>query len=239
MAQARVGHAVILSKGVSMVDFVWADGGRGYYYKGSAHDCGCRAICIMLGLGYQQVYDDLFKMTGKQPCNGLARKHLTKFIEPYGWRWHALSGVGLPVIRVKDVAKLYPNSIMRLAKHYSSMRDGVNIDTRPQHEDKRVYGVWIREDDLASGPDVSVKINVDPKYQRMKTQPFPTMDAVVDYYMDVICASRLIKRIKVSPEFVNHMKRSHPDWPAEGCATLCGHPVTEVDDLPVHCEVIR
>ena len=48
------------------ITFKYNDGGRVLVgFKGDTGDCVVRAICIVSGLPYQQVYDDLTSLTKK------------------------------------------------------------------------------------------------------------------------------------------------------------------------------
>jgi hypothetical protein len=143
--------------------FLRNDGGRAVAgYKGTTGDCGVRAIAIGTGKSYGEVYyalqaiQDVFhrkhehkrKLKARQRYvrNGVWKEVADEYLTSLGWRWIALASIGGEVVRVQDVARLYPNSIMRLARHFSAMVDGVNHDTWEQMPVKRVYGVWVKND---------------------------------------------------------------------------------------------
>lgn len=140
--------------------FRYYDGGRSEAgFKGTTGDCGIRAAAIALRRDYKQVYDELqalqtafnatkrtVKPAHKYVRNGVWREVMHTLLTAAGYRWVPLAEIGGEVVRVKDVAERWPNGrvVMRLARHFSTMVDGVNVDTWEQIPEKRVYGVWIR-----------------------------------------------------------------------------------------------
>lgn len=147
-----------------MVEFIKFDGGRkAAGFKGSAGDCGVRSAAIALGEDYQETYDALYqrqkafkdrsrkvrvKLSDASPRTGVWKEVMHAHMTEAGAVWVPLASIGGEVVRVKDVATRWPGNrvVMRLARHYSAMVNGVNMDTWPQHPDKRVYGVWVVED---------------------------------------------------------------------------------------------
>jgi hypothetical protein len=62
--------------------FVLDDGGRAAAgYKGTAGDCVCRAIAIVTGQPYQQVYDALNELGSRERLIVSVSKHLTAVID--------------------------------------------------------------------------------------------------------------------------------------------------------------
>lgn len=147
----------------SGLSFEHSDDGRARAgFRGSAGDCGVRAAAIVTGSDYRATYDALFarqkayRAKSRKPAKrdrtaspraGVARDVMHAHMIEAGADWIALASIGGDVVRVIDVAARWPRGriVMRLARHYSVMIDGVNLDTWGQHPQKRVYGVWIIE----------------------------------------------------------------------------------------------
>ncbi len=143
------------------VRFIMNDGGRhAAGFKGRAGDCGVRAAAIATGTDYRDAYAALYqrqrafrarsrrrivRVHSPSPRNGVWREVMHEHMIAFGAAWIPLADIGGPVVRVRDVAELWPSGriIMRLARHYSAMIDGVNHDTWEQHQEKRVYGIWL------------------------------------------------------------------------------------------------
>lgn len=139
--------------------FCHNDGGRAAAgFKGSTGDCGVRAAAIVLNRKYRLVYDDLFaiqqrfvalkrKLKGKDasPRLGVYREVLHQYLIDNGCEYVVFAGIGVPPTRVFQVVNRYPNDrvVMRLARHYSALIEGINTDTWMQHPEKRVYSAWI------------------------------------------------------------------------------------------------
>ncbi len=142
------------------------DGGRKEAgFKGQTGDCGIRAAAIATGVPYRVVYDELFarqklyhstsrrkavkkaasRTVGASPRGGIWKEVLDPYLTEFGATYVPLAGIGLKPVRVKDVADRWPDKtvVMRLARHFSAMVEGVNLDTWKQHEEKRVYAVWV------------------------------------------------------------------------------------------------
>lgn len=151
--------------------FVKNDGGRAAAgFKGSAGDCGVRAAALVTGADYRDTYEALFERQrvfkassrrkavrnrSASPRDGVWKEVMHQHMTEAGARWIALAEVGGEVVRVRDVAARWPvgRIVMRLARHYSAMIDGVNFDTWEQHPEKRVYGVWIMAGEGANRSD--------------------------------------------------------------------------------------
>lgn len=124
--------------------FHYNDGGRSKYFKGNAADCGPRAMAIALQLDYKQCYDELAdenkKAGGKRTAReGLYRSVYETVLYRHGWTWHKA-----PVIEGRK-AKYFDmpqgRVIVRMARHYSAVINGVVHDTWDCRE-KMVYGYW-------------------------------------------------------------------------------------------------
>ena len=130
--------------------YVYNDGGRADAgYKGSAGDCGARAMAIALDLYYQAAYDELAqanKEAGRPRSarNGIMKDVYSKVLERHGWVWHpAPKFVGR-----KAYASDMPEGtvIARMAGHFVCIIDGVVQDTFDCSH-KMVYGFWAKPSD--------------------------------------------------------------------------------------------
>lgn len=146
--------------------FKYNDGSRELSgFKGSAGDCVTRAIAIVTGKGYKEVYDELFAeikkfvatkrskaakragrgrgLSGTTPRNGISKevyhKYLTKNI---GMIWHPTMLVGQGC-KVHLVSNELPSGklIVRVAKHLTAIIDGVINDVL-DCSNKCVYGYY-------------------------------------------------------------------------------------------------
>ena len=131
------------------MEFIYNDGGRKESgYKGEARDCVVRAISIATKTKYQKVYDDLWKINGKSPRNGISKiTTIKKYIQSIGWKWVACMkiGDGCKVHLKKD--ELPSGTIIcRLSRHIVAVIDGVIHDTYDcsRNETRCVYGYWIK-----------------------------------------------------------------------------------------------
>ncbi len=132
-----------------MKNFIYDDGGRSAAgFKGEARDCVTRAIAIATGQPYKKVYNEIFKMQGYTPRNGVFRKIYEKYLKSLGWSWKPtmLVGQGCKVHLKKDEL---PDGtiIVRLSRHLAAVQDGVVRDIYDcTREGKRcVYGYFYKE----------------------------------------------------------------------------------------------
>ncbi len=133
-----------------MINYVCDDGGRAEAgYKGSAGDCGCRAISIATGFSYKYAYA-LINLFGAIERESKARKGrsasrtgvhgitMKKVMQHLGWTW-----IGC---RVHLTQEELPGGkiIVSLSKHYAAVIDGVLHDTYDCSREGRrcVYGIW-------------------------------------------------------------------------------------------------
>src|SRR5262245_30593069 len=141
----------------STIRYRYNDGGRAAAgYKGTAGDCGCRAIAIATGLPYQQVYDRLKELAAGERItkrkrkrssvrDGLRRDTARRFMSELGWSWTPTMGIGSGC-QVHLRADELPGGplVVSLSKHFAAMLDGVLHDS---HDCSRrgtpcVYGYW-------------------------------------------------------------------------------------------------
>ena len=125
------------------------DGGRALAgYKGSAGDCGARAMSIALGLDYKTAYDELAEANGKRGLPRSARRGVHKDIysevlAKHGWFWVSAPKFEGRKARCSD---MYPGTVIaRQAGHYVAVIDGVPQDTWDCSH-KMVYGFWVKKE---------------------------------------------------------------------------------------------
>ena len=130
-----------------METFKFNDGGReAAGYKGKTGDCVCRAICIITGLPYQEVYDRLSNGNATQrrgkregskagirtAARGIntKRKWFDEYITSLGFTW-------VPTMKIGQGCKVHLKAdelpmgkiIVNVSKHFTTMIDGVINDT--------------------------------------------------------------------------------------------------------------
>jgi len=140
--------------------FTYNDGGRSSSgFKGNARDCVCRAISIVSGKDYKEVYNYLAKMNATQRMPKGKRKSKTasqginvrrqwfkNYMKSLGFEWIPTMNIGSGC-KVHLLADELPNGkiICQVSKHFVAVIDGVINDTfDPSRGGKRcVYGIWI------------------------------------------------------------------------------------------------
>lgn len=142
-----------------MIEFKFNDGGReAAGYKGSAGDCAARALAIVTGKPYQEVYDAINRFAkedkSKRKKRGVtnARTGVHTYIfhriaEFYGLKW-------VPTMKIGSGCKVHLRAdelpkgrlIANVSKHYAAVIDGVLHDTHDcSREGTRcVYGYWYK-----------------------------------------------------------------------------------------------
>lgn len=130
------------------MEFKRNDGGRSRYYKAAAvGDCVTRAVAIVTGKDYKFVYNEIKKIIGYTPRNGVYKKDTARVMEHFGGIWVACCGKGVPnANKVHLDADELPKGrlICQVSKHVTCVIDGVINDTYdPSRGGKRlVYGYW-------------------------------------------------------------------------------------------------
>ena len=122
--------------------FEFNDGGRQKAgFKGHTGDCVTRAIAIVTGKPYKEVYDTINTISineritkrKKKKSNsrtGVFRKTYQKYLESLGYEW-------IPTMQIGQGCKIHLRSdelpsghlIIRVTKHITTMIDGVINDT--------------------------------------------------------------------------------------------------------------
>ena len=116
------------------------DGGRAAAgYKGTAGDCGVRAIAIATGKPYGEVYDALFDIARNwkgnsrkakairakaSPRGGVFPEVANAFLESIGWKQHMVR------MRMNEIPHHYRNSVvLAVRKHFTALVDNAIRDT--------------------------------------------------------------------------------------------------------------
>ncbi len=138
------------------------DGGRADAgFKGTAGDCGVRAVAIATELPYQEVYDALFEAnrefaTGRtkkaratakdtSPRTGVFREAMQIYMENIGWRWVPTMHIGQGCTVHLRADELPAGRIVAaLSRHFCAVVDGVAHDTHDCTRDgtRCVYGYF-------------------------------------------------------------------------------------------------
>jgi hypothetical protein len=152
--------------------FVYNDGGRSKYFKGTGGDCVTRAICIASGMDYLEVYSQLAGSNANQrkgkkegskagkrtALRGIntGRQWFKDFMRSIGFTWVPTMLIGQGC-KVHLCAEELPQGrlIVAVSKHYTTMIDGIINDTfdprrdihctRPNDGTLRA-GEWLHED---------------------------------------------------------------------------------------------
>lgn len=142
-----------------MIRYQYDDGGRSEAgYRGECGDCGTRAAAIALSLPYKQVYDELNsirkemlkksrserqkKLLSGSVRNGTAVDVMHEFMGRHGWAWTAKMSIGSGCTTHIDDMPCSGRYVLRVAKHYCAVVDGVIRDTFRDDGDACVYGYW-------------------------------------------------------------------------------------------------
>lgn len=128
------------------MEFKFNDGGRSNYFKGKGGDCVTRAIAIVTGKDYKEVYDILAegnatqrkgKREGSRAGKRTAlrgintkRKWFQDLMKSWGFEW-------VPTMKIGQGCKVHLQAdelpkgriICSIAKHYTAVIDGVINDT--------------------------------------------------------------------------------------------------------------
>jgi len=143
----------------TLLKFQFDDGGRKTAgYKGKTGDCMVRSVAIATGLPYQQVYESVNKLAGRERTGkrkrgisnartGVYNTTTRKLLESLGWRWTPTMEIGSGCqvhLRADELPK--GRLIVSVSKHLTAVVDGVIRDTHdPSRRGTRcVYGYWER-----------------------------------------------------------------------------------------------
>jgi hypothetical protein len=177
------------------MEFNYNDGGRAKAgYKGVTGDCGVRAMAIVTGKTYQEIYDmvnDLVKSgkgfkqrkTGKvsDARTGVWQKDVNKIMLSLGWKWTPtmLIGQGCKVHLKAD--ELPSGRILcNVSRHYTAVIDGVVNDIYDcSRDDKRcVYGYYsLVGEPTVEAPKVESVEEVKPEIETPVVRVKPNREA--------------------------------------------------------------
>lgn len=139
--------------------FKFDDGGRAEAgYKGLAGDCVCRAIAIVTGKPYKEVYDLINEFGSRERItkrhtrrssarNGVAIKTERKIMEHLGWTWVPTMQIGQGCkVHLKEDELPAGRIIVSVSKHSTAVIDGVLHDTYDctRGGTRCVYGYYIK-----------------------------------------------------------------------------------------------
>ncbi len=142
-----------------MIEHVHDDGGRfAAGFKGSAGDCGTRAIAIATGMPYRDVYELLKqygakeRMTAKvrargrsHPRTGMWMHTMRKVMADLGFEWVGTMQIGSGCrVHLREDELPAGRLVVRLSRHYAAVIDGKLHDTYDSSRDgtRCVYGYW-------------------------------------------------------------------------------------------------
>ena len=124
------------------------DGGRqAAGFKGTAGDCGARAMAIALSLDYKAIYKELAQANAdngraKSARNGINKDIYSEVLKRYGWVWmQAPKFVGR---KARCIDMPSGSVIAKQANHYVAVIDGVANDIWDSTE-RMVYGYWAKQ----------------------------------------------------------------------------------------------
>ncbi len=141
--------------------FNYNDGGRVEAgYKGAAGDCGVRAVAIVTGKPYSEIYDMVnalvasgkgFKQrkTGRtsNARTGVWPQDIKKIMESLGWIWKPTMFIGQGC-KTHLCAEELPsgNILCNVSRHYVAVINGVLNDTYDCSRDEKrcVYGYYYK-----------------------------------------------------------------------------------------------
>lgn len=127
------------------MNYIYNDGGRkNAGYKGTAGDCGVRAMAIALGISYKDAYIELAQANkdfgfAKSARNGILKLVFNTVLNRHGWYWKSAPKFISRKARCSDMPDGYV--IARQAHHYVAVLDGFPLDIWDSSE-KMVYGYW-------------------------------------------------------------------------------------------------
>jgi hypothetical protein len=127
--------------------YQYNDGGRkAAGFKGTAGDCGARAMAIALGLDYSAVYKELAQANAdngraKSARNGVMKDTYTEVLKRYGFVWMKAPQFAGRKARCSDLTGVV---IAKQARHFVAVIDGVAHDAWDSTE-RMVYGYWAKQ----------------------------------------------------------------------------------------------
>lgn len=141
--------------------FIYDDGGRAAAgFKGSTGDCATRAISIVTGLPYKEVYDMIneYGKLEKVGCRkrgrsnartGVYRETIKRIMENLGWKWVPTMFIGQGCKVHLHESELPKGKILcNVSKHVVAVIDGTIHDTYDcsRGGNRCVYGYFIKSE---------------------------------------------------------------------------------------------
>lgn len=138
--------------------WIYDDGGRSKYFKGTTNDSVCRAIAIATGKDYKEVYDLINEYIEKEELDelyvsnartGVSKEISYKLLESWNWHWKPcmIFSKGCTVhLKNGDLPKK-GTLIVSVSKHLTCVKDNIIHDIyNPSRDGTRcVYGYWTKE----------------------------------------------------------------------------------------------
>jgi len=139
------------------MNLVFDDGGRrAAGFRGRAGDCVARAVAIVSGRPYREVYETINNgcRTQRRTSKGkygarsrvdVRRKWFRDYMSSLGFSWTPCMGIGTGCrVHLHDGELPAGRLVVSVSKHYTAVIDGVIHDTHdPQRTTGRcVYGYW-------------------------------------------------------------------------------------------------
>lgn len=154
--------------------FKYDDGGRRLAgYESSADDCVCRAIAIVTGLPYKNVYDRLAEgnatqrrskhdkgTRSKSARDGISttRKWFKDYMVELGFEWTPTMQIGSGCqVHLRSDELPSGRLVCNVSRHLVAVIDGVVHDTYDSSRDgtRCVYGYWKLNNDVVCDDDLS------------------------------------------------------------------------------------
>lgn len=128
------------------MSYVHDDGGRfAAGFRGTTNDCVVRAIAIAARLDYREVYDELYRRSGKSPRDGVGRQAYQGYLFDLGWTWAPMMGVGTGTMVHLRADELPDGAVIcRCSRHLVAVIDGVihDINDPSRGGTRAVYGYF-------------------------------------------------------------------------------------------------
>ena len=129
------------------MSYEYNDGGHKIAgFKGTAGDCGARAMAIALSLDYSAAYAELSQANAdngrsKSARNGIMKDVYAEVLKRYGWVWVSAPKFDGRKARCADM----PAGVViaRQSHHFVAVKDGVAHDIWDCTH-KMVYGYWAK-----------------------------------------------------------------------------------------------
>lgn len=133
---------------MNTLKFQLNDGGRSSYFQAtSVGDCVTRAVAIVTGKDYKQVYDEIAELVGYSPRNGISGNDDRKVMSHFGGRWVPKMSIGSGCkchLRAGEIP-MKGRLVCSVSKHVVAVIDGTIHDTFDcsREGNRCVYGYWL------------------------------------------------------------------------------------------------